>query len=171
MHRIYLMTPKLENITAITKKAQDLGIPDTDIRLVKHEEPDENKLILLQFANPKAFERLANPNPKALEHVLAKGGVIGAIIGLALAFLMLHFFPNMLILDNEKLTIISFTLVAGILGMFIRYRIGIPLKDPLLIRFRNALINNENMIVIDIPEEKTLELLDYIRTNYPEIIL
>lgn len=164
MKRLYFMIPNIESATEIVKALQAQGVANEGIHvIVKDDDSLQDKLALTQLLEPSIFEKTD------ILHALIRGAIIGAAVGLIAGFLIVQFPPEEFMLGPG--TIAAFTAFGAIFGAWSSSLIGISVPNPLFEKLERAVEAGGIMMLVDIPKEKEVGLLDYMRLNHPEIII
>lgn len=162
MKRLYFLIPNVESATEVVKALQGLGVANEGIHvIVKDDDPFQDKLALTQLLEPGIFDRTD------LLRALVRGGIIGGLAGLIAGFLIVRFPPEEFMLGTG--TVAAFTIFGIIFGAWSSSLIGISVPNPLFEKFERAVEAGGIMMLVDIPKEKEIGLLDYMRLNHPEI--
>lgn len=157
MKRLYFLVPDIDSASRIVAEMRDAGVAADHVSVVGS---DHHRLeqAHLHEAGVLHGTHLVD----GLKTGLALGGTTGIIAGIA----AVSFPPAGLILGGGAIVGLG-VLGAGV-GGWLGSMLGIAATDPGIHRFHDEIQQGRLLLLIDIPKERELEMLDRIRRHHPE---
>ena len=158
MKRLYLLIPDIENASAIAKALRKMGVGEGALHIIVKEDQDKIEMAPLLEAGVFATTDLLK--------ALIRGGILGGIAGLIAGILIVKFPPEEFVLGNW--TIIALTVFGVLFGAWSSSLIGISVPNPMMEKLESAVAAGGIMFLVDVPEGKEVQIMDYLRLNHPE---
>jgi len=155
--RLYFLVPDVDNATQIVKAMKDMGVVDEGMHvLVK----DQEKLQMTQLLEANVFQTTD------LLRALVRGAILGGFLGLIAGTLIVKFPPEEFMLGGG--TIVAATIFGLLFGAWSSSLIGISVPNPMIEKFERAVEAGGIMMLVDIPNERENEVVDFMKVYHPE---
>jgi hypothetical protein len=160
MRHFYILMHDVKIIGSFIKTLRKMGVARDDVHVVRK---DDHRRELYQIADLSIFETTD------LVPSLLRGALLGGLVVFVTTSLFIRFNMDFNI-QKEKL-LLMLCLIGTMLGAWASSLIGISVINPEIKKIEEGIDRGEVMVLIDVSNEKEIDLLNYIKSNYPNLTI